>query len=147
MPTLSQKVLGAAQFTGLAGAGEFDFAFLDLIPRTTRVVISAVSYFEPAGPPFPPMTNVDVWADLIAVDVLQHMPFGRGLAAENLLSPITGNAELRLCGLLLPRVPGDGGAHYQVRVVTENKTHDAVVLLDYYLCPFNETTLRDSHEV
>lgn len=146
MPTLSQKVLGAAQFTGVAGAGEFDFAFLDLIPRTTRVVISAVSYFEAtAGPVL--TTDVDVWADLIAVDVLNHMPFGRGLAAENLLSPLTGNAELRLCGLLLPRVPGDGGAHYQVRVVTTNKTQDAVVLVDYYLCPFNETTLRDSHEV
>lgn len=147
MASETQSLVGAVQYTGLAAAGLFVFSTrFSNLPRSTRIVINGVSYTElQAGP----VLTTDVWARFVRPPgniPTAYAAIGRGLAAENLLSPIDGAAELFLCGRPLPRNPGVGGAFWDLLVFTQNKSQTATVMVDYLICPFNETDPRDSQQ-
>lgn len=146
MPTEILTLAGVTQFTGLAGAGLFDFStrFSDL-PRSTRIVINAVTYTEvQSGPALTTTFRAQLTRPLGATT--EYAIIGNGLASDGLLSPINANAELRLCGLLLFRDPDDAGPFWDLQVFTVDKSEDATVAVDYVICPFPETDPRDSQQ-
>lgn len=139
-----QTLAGVAQFTGLAAAGLFTFSEYNRIPRTSRVVLTILSYTEiPAGPAL--TTNVQFWAFRPGGTPTEKVALGDATAAGDLLDA-NGEARLRLCGIPLPREPGDAGAFWEVRAFTQNKSDDATVCVDFVLSPFPDTSERDSNE-
>lgn len=146
MPTEILTLAGATQFAGTAGFGFFQFSTrFSRLPRTTRVVINSVSYSE-VFDGVALTTNVQVRLVRPGSVPSAYAIVGRGLAGESLISPITQNAELRLCGLALFRDAGDVGPFWDLEVLTVNKTEDATVAVDYVVCPFPETNPRDSQQ-
>lgn len=138
MPVECETITGSDQFTGVAGAGLFDFDQYTRIPRTTRVVLTSIAYTElRQGDDL--TTNVTVHAVRPGGLPTERMILGRGLASETLLDPITGNAELRLCGIVLPREPGDNGQFWQIEVVTVDKTETGSACVDHILSPYPDT--------
>lgn len=145
MSGVSRQTLAAAvQFDGVGvGTGLFTFANLGLIARTTRVVLTSLSYVEIEGPPFPVATNVQFWAVRPGGIPTERMPLGDGESAVALLN-VLGDARMRLCGIILPREPGDDGLHWNVEAITQNKTQTATVCVDFVLCPYPESHERGS---
>jgi hypothetical protein len=147
--TLVQNVSGALQFSGLTGAGLFLFSGFDALPRTAGVLIHTISYQEHTiGPAL--TTNVQFWAFKPGGTPTERVTLGDATAAGALID-VNGNARLKLCGHVLERNPGKRdasdptkGQFWQVRVFTQNKTHDASVTLTYTICDFNESDLRGS---
>lgn len=138
-----QTLADATQFDGLTvTTGLFRFTRWQEIPRTTRVVLTALSYVE-LDDGVPLTTNVQFWAVKPGGLATEKMPLGDGTAAGGLLD-INGDARLRLCGIVLPREPGDGGIIWDVQVLTQNKTETATACLDFVLCPYPDTNERDS---
>lgn len=152
--TLTQIVVGAAQFTGNTDAdGLFSFAQFNALPRTTGIIIHSLSYVEiDSGPAL--TTNVQFWSrkNPGGAPVLK-VPLGDGTAAGGLLD-INGVARLKLCGHVLERNPGQhqsiallNGGFWQIQVITQNKQDTAAATLTYDLCDFPESDLRGSTEV
>lgn len=146
MPTEILTLAGATQFTGLAAAGLFVFSSrFSALARSTRIVINSVAYTEvQAGPAL--TTTVRAQITKPGGPASAYAIVGNGLASETLLSPINGNAELRLCGLALFRDPGDRGLFWDLQVFTVGKSQPATVSVDYVICPFPETDPRDSQK-
>lgn len=139
MPTVIQTVAGAGQFTGLAGAGLFTFATLDRIPRTTRVVLSEVAIHAAIGAP--PLTRVDFYLVRPAGPATARILLGRGLAPA-IVGP-DGDADYRVCGVPLPRDPGNNGPHWELVVTTVGKTVTATVSVDWVLVPYVDSNQAD----
>lgn len=144
MPVIRARVLGATQFNP-STSGLFEFAPFSGLYRSTGIVIGLVGYFEgTTGPPL--TTDVEVWAQLAGGDPEDRVPIGSALSSVGLLNLITGNADMRLCGIELPREPGDDGQFWDVLVATKNKTQNAVVTVQYRITPGPETSTHDSTE-
>ena len=146
MPTETQTVNGASVFDGTTLGGFFSFAArFSHLSRSTRIVINSVSYTEiNAGPAL--TTTVRAQITRSGGDPTEYAILGNGLASQTLISPINGNAELRLCGIVLFRDPGDNGLFWDLQVFTENKSQTASVAVDYMISPFAETDPRDSQK-
>lgn len=144
MPTETQTLAGASQYDGTPVGGFFGFGTrFSGLPRSTRIVINSVTYTEvQAGPALTTTVRVQITRSFGGPTA--YAIVGNGLASDGLLSPINGNAELKLCGLALFRDPGDRGLFWDLQVFTVNKTETATVAVDYVICPFPETDPRDS---
>ena len=146
MPTETQTVAGASVFDGTTLGGFFSFAGrFSHLPRTARIVINSVTYTEiNVGPAL--TTTVRAQITRSGGAATEYAILGNGLASETLISPINQNAELRLCGIVLFRDPGDNGLFWDLQVFTQNKTQTASVSVDYLISPFAETDPRDSQK-
>lgn len=146
MATEFLTLAGATQFTGLAGAGLVDFSTrYSALPRSTRIVINSVTYTEvESGQAL--TTTVRAQLTRPGGGPTEYAILGNGLASAALLSPINGNAEMRLCGIALFRQPDRLGLFWNLQVFTVDKTEDATVAVDYVVCPFPETNARDSQQ-
>ena len=140
-----QTLAGAAQFDGLTNAtGLFTFARYQRIPRTSRVVLTVLSYVEDTpGPAL--TTDVQFWAVRPVGAPTERISLGDGVSASGLLNSL-GNARMKTCGIVLPRDPGDDGTHWIVQAITQNKTQDASVCVDFVVRPYSDTSDRDSPE-
>lgn len=141
-----QTIAGVTQFEGNAGGGFWGFGDWNLLPRTTRVVLLSISYFEPDA-------NVDltveIWTARPGGLPTERMPIARGIAdGGDLINPITGAGELRACGITVPRDlapnPQDPGQHWDVFLRTTGKLVTATACCDWMLCPYPDTTPQDS---
>lgn len=143
MPVIRQIRAGAAEFQGTAGLGGFwSFQSFNALPRSTGIIIGLVGYFEEAlGGVL--ATDVNCWTQLPGIDQTARVPIGLGQASDALLNPITSNADLRLCGIELPREPGDGGPFWNVHLTTKNKTKNGTATLQYRIVPGPESSARD----
>jgi hypothetical protein len=148
--TLHQTLPGAVQFDGLAGTGQFRFFDYSAIPRTTGIIIHAISYCElqAGGPPL--TTRVSIWSLLTFGGVpTTKVTLGGGDAASNLLDA-DGDARLKVCGHVLERIPGDynpsnnNGRFWEIRCYTVGKTQPGSFVITYDLCDFQESQLRGS---
>ncbi len=137
MPTITQTVAGAAQFTGLAGAGLFSFAQFDLLPSTSRVQLDRCAYHGATG------GNAGSRVDFkfvrpggLPTDVIL---LGRGVAPS-----ITGpdsDADFSACGGLVPR--DRNGVHWDLVVTSSGKTVAATVTIDYLPLPYPSSSAED----
>lgn len=144
MPVILQKLAGAEaadQFDGLTSStGLFSFAFLNRIPRTSRVRLLTLWYHAEAG------ANV---ADYIEFRFVQpgQTDLERGMIGtsepENNKNP-DDTADVRHCGIDVPRNPGDNGEHWDIVVKTTGKDADALVGLDWVIVEYPDTDARDS---
>lgn len=134
MPTLFQTVAGVGQFTGLAGAGLFEFSFLDNIPRTSRVVLHIVAYHAEAGGN--PGTLFEALYVRPAGAPTQQILLGRTLAAQ-ILGP-AGDGDVRYCGTVVPR--DRSGQNWELVCRSTGKTVDATVSVDYTIESYLEET-------
>lgn len=141
MPVECQTVAGAAQFTGAAAAGLWVFTRFNSVPRSTRIVVTSASYTCDAGAGNPG-TEIAFYVVRPGGVATERMLLGRGTTAT-FLSP-AGNAEVRLCGIVLPREPGESGQHWEIQAVGEGKDQDGTCCVDYLICPYPETDLRDA---
>jgi hypothetical protein len=142
VPASCQQRDGADQFNGTAAAGLFLFSSFDVIPRTTRVVLTALSYHTGSNGGAP--GDITFFAVRPAV-TFQRILLGRALSAE-IIGPST-EGNVTFCGKVLPRDPpggGSNGAHWEVQAFTQGKNVTAVVCVDFVLEPFPDTDERDS---
>jgi hypothetical protein len=135
-------IAGAGQFTGLAGAGLFTFTRYNKIPRTTRVGPITLGYTEIVDDPI--TTNIRVFAVRPGGVPTAKVLLGSGLFANGLLDLVDGNAYLKLCGLILPREPGNNGQHWSIQVVSDGKANTGSFTLDHVMCPGPDTDPSDS---
>lgn len=146
MPTRCDTVAGAGQFLGTAGSGRFDFAFLDGIPRTSRVVLSLLSYSSEDGGD---SGSVTFFAVRPAGLLTERVLLGQGNEAE-IIGPVGTQGNVKFCGVVLPRDPpsasgaGNNGDQWRVVATTEGKTATGTVCVDYVIQPFPDTNPRDS---
>lgn len=154
MPVIRQTVAGANQFDGTPIGGFWGFVQFSKLPRTTGISIGLIAYTELMDA-VALTTDVEVWAQLAGGAPTDRILLGTAQAGNALLNPITGNAEMRLCGLELPREPGEftvgdpslRGQFWDIKLATTNKTETATAVLQYRICPGPETSERDSAEV
>ncbi len=145
MPVERHTVDGAAQFDPALPSGVWAFNRFSNLPRSHGIVIGLVAYFEPEDGVVPTV-DVEVWARLAGGAPEDRIPIGLGQASVAMINPVTGNAELRLCGIELPREPGDGGQFWDVIVETTGKLETAVATVQYRITPGPETATHDSTE-
>lgn len=146
-----QTIQDAGQFQGDALGGLWGFSDWNNIPRTSRLVILSISYYEPAAPVG---LTVNIWASRPGGLPTERMPIAYGLAdpaqGGKLINPITNAGELRACGITLPRdLPsglGDGGQHWQIHLQTTGKAQTATACCDWAICPYPDTTPEDSRD-
>lgn len=134
---------GATQFDGTVDKGlwNFDADFRDL-PRTTRVVLTALSYHtDTGGNP----GDISFFAVRPGGSSLERILLGRATQAQ-----ITGPGDegnVTFCGKVLPREPVVGSLANQfwnVVAISEGKDVDASACVDYVLEPFPDTSPQDS---
>lgn len=148
--TLHQTLPGAVQFDGLVGTGQFDFLKYAALPRTTGIIIHAISYCELQAGGGPLTTRVAFWSILNVGGVpTTKVTLGDADAADTLIDA-DGTARMKVCGHVLERNPGDhkpggiNGRFWQIRCYTVGKTQPGSIVLTYDLCDFEESTLRGS---
>jgi hypothetical protein len=133
-----QSVAGAAQFTGLAGAGLFTWSSVELIPRTTRVFVHTVGiHINGAAAPVTELVvrlRNPASGDLILL--------GRGLAADIVgPAPLVDGADFTLTCWTLPRLTT--GEHFELQVFSLGKTATGTIQVDWSLQPWPDTSERD----
>lgn len=138
MPINCQTRAGGDQFTGAAGQGLWDFSTQNFLPRTTRVVLSVLSYHAAAGGA---VGQIAFYAVRPGGAPTERMLLGRATAAQ-MTGPST-EGNLTLCGKVLPREPGDGGAFWFVQAIGSGKDVDATACVDWVLSPFPDTSRED----
>lgn len=133
-----QTVLGAAQFTAMPGSGFWSFQQYNNLPRTTLIVIDAMSYVEDlAGGPGPVRTAVVFLPFLIGTPDTARMIWARDNSANggDLVNPVSGNAAKTFRGYHLPREPGDGGKWWDMFFATQDKDTTGTASISWYLLP------------
>ncbi len=125
---ICQTVAGAAEFTGLAGAGLFSFASLDNLPDATRVVLTAVAYATAVGD----AGDVSIIVRRVGGTATERMLLGRGLEAD--ITGPAGDADFKIDGQVIPREAD--GAHWELVVTTDGKQITGSVCIDYVLAPY-----------
>lgn len=135
---------GATQFTGAAGSGLFTFTRFNNIARTTRVSIIALGYTELVDEAI--TTNLRVFMRRPGGVPTAKVLLGQGLFEFGLLDPVDGNAYAKFCGVMLPREPGNGGAHWEIAVVSDGKVNTGSFIIDFVLCPAPDTDPSDSSQ-
>jgi hypothetical protein len=138
-----QTLAGAAQFTGLPGAGLFDFSRYDNIPRTTRVVLTTLGYSE-LFVAAPLTTTLEFRAVRPGGTPTEFIILA--IATPATMVTVDGNLLMRGCGIVVPREAGNGGAHWQVTIATTLKLETASATVDHVLCPYTDTDVRDSQQ-
>jgi hypothetical protein len=106
-------------------------------------VIGLIGYHEPAGG-ISPTVKVLVYAVLTGGNPEDRVLIGTAEASETLLNPITGDADMRLCGIELPRERGDGGQFWDITLETTSKSQTATATVQYRITPGPETSTHDS---
>lgn len=119
---LSQTVAGAAQFTGLPGAGLFIFTEFDNLPDSARIV-ATVSYATDVGA----SGDITLMFVPIAGNASNRFLVGRGLQA-NITGP-AGDADFVVRKCVVPRDAGQ--RHYQLLATTINKAITGSVNVDF----------------
>lgn len=141
MPIDCQLADAATQFDGTAGKGLWVFTSFRNLPRTTRIVLTALSYHTAAaGTP----GNITFFAVRAGGDPLERLILGRALSAD-IVGPGT-EGNVTFCGRVLPRQPPsaiDGNEFWQVIAISENRDVAASVCLDFVLEPFPDTSPSD----
>lgn len=146
MPVESHRVLDAVQFDpALSTSGLWDFAKYSNIPRSTGISIGIIGYHEPKGG-VAPTVDINVFVRLTGGSAEHIVLIGTAQSSENLINPITGDADMRLCGFELPREKGLGGQFWDVFLVTTDKLETAVATVQYRFTPGPETSTHDSTE-
>lgn len=130
--TTTQTVAGAAEFTGLAGAGLFQWDQLNSVDMEHRVCVTRVSY----------ATAVGNAGDVLAVFVRPGgLPTERSLVGSATQAQITtpgGTGDVTFSPGILPR---DGsGAHWQLVVTTDGKAVDGTVTVDWTMARVPDDT-------
>lgn len=120
---VTQTVAGAGQFTGLAGAGLFDFNLtVGNIPANSRVVILSAAYHANASPGtqatwlFVPPSGLPATAQILL-----------GRATAGLVGP-SGDGDLVVCPGKIPRT---GVIFWNLKLVTVGKTGDGTATVSY----------------
>jgi hypothetical protein len=132
MPTITQTIAGAAQFTGLSGAGLFSFAGFNGLPATSRVILHTAAYHAAAGGN--PGTEVAFYFVSPGGLTTERILLGRALAAS-ILGP-AGDGDVRFCGIPVPR--SRAGTNWHLVATSAGKTVDATVSVDYTVQHFTE---------
>ncbi len=133
-----QTLAGGAQFDGLTNStGLFSFTNFSMQPKTTRIVLTSISYATAAV-----IVPGDIAFFLRKPGGLatERVLLGRGLQA-NILGP-AGDGDFSVCGKVVPR--DVNGTNWTLHAVTTNKNADASVVVDFILQPFPDTSARDS---
>ena len=135
--------VAADQFTGLAGAGLFEFSEWDAAPLSTRIVLSAVAYASDDGGGAV-SGNVEFYLRPPAGGGggSERILLGRGLQAD--ITGPDGRGDFSVCGKAVPRLAD--GRHWQLHAVTVGKDAVASVIVDWVLMPFPDTSDRDSSQ-
>ena len=121
--TTTQTVAGAGQFTGLVGAGLFQWSQLDAVDMQRRVCVTRVSY----------ATAVGDAGDVLAVFRRPGgLPTERSLVGSATQAQITtpgGTGDVTFSPGILPR-DGDG-TNWELVVTTSDKDVDGTVVVDW----------------
>ena len=120
MPTIVQTVAGAAEFTGLAGAGFENFDPASAYPETYRAVIKSISFF----------TTVAVTTLVIRLEISGGAP---ATAVQQFVSESSVTDKLFSCGqdgIVVPRNAGTGPS-WEITCVTTGKTVDGTFVVDF----------------
>lgn len=134
-----QTVLGAAQFTGLVGAGLFVWPVRRLA-LSSRVVIRSVGLHIDAG-----ASPLVTFATFRLVDPVTGASLLLASAAGTTMegpAPLVDGADLASCGRSVPR--NADGEHWELHIVTTGKTQNGTAVVDFSILPFPETDARDS---
>lgn len=146
MPVESHRVDGNTQFDPSdAASGLWDFARLSKLPRSTGIAIGIIGYHEPDNG-VAPTVKIQVFAVLSGGTPEDRVLIGTAQASETLLNPVSGDADMRLCGIELPREKGDNGQFWDITLVTSGKLETAVATVQYRITPGPETSTHDSTE-
>jgi len=137
MPAVTQTVAGAAQFTGLVGAGLFSFAKFDLLPITSRVSLLRCAYHSATGGNGG--TRIDFYFKDPTGVATAIVLLGRGLAPT--IPGPSGDADFTICGGAVPR--NKDGTHWDLFCISAGKTVDATWTVDYEPGPHPHTSERD----
>lgn len=131
-----QTVLDDAQFTALPGAGFWSFQHYNRLPRTTDIMIDAMSYNEDLNGMGPLQTAIAFLAFRLGTPDTARMIVARDDAQfGDLVNPISGNAAKTFRGYRLPRDPGDNGAWWDMYFATQDKEQTASAVISWYLIP------------
>lgn len=135
----TQTIAAAAtQFDGLTAAtGLFNFSKWDNQPKSTRVVLSAVSYGSDAGGA---SGIIEFYLRPVGGGTSVRILLGRGLVAD--ITGPDGRGDFSVCGKVLPR--NADGTNWQLHAVTTGKATSASVVVDWVISPFPDTSGRDS---
>lgn len=140
MPVTCQLTDAATQFDGTAGQGLYLFSNLRNVPRTTRIVLTALSYHTATGGN---PGDITFFAVRTGGDPLERMLLGRATAAQMTGPGDEGNVTF--CGKVLPRDPPQrNDTFWDVIAISEGKDVAASVCLDFVLEPFPDTSPEDS---
>lgn len=144
VPATCQLTDAGTQFDGTAGQGLYTFGDYRRLPRTTRIVLTLVSYHTADGG-----TPGDITFFVVRPggNVLHRALLGRATAAQMTGPGTAGNVTF--CGKVLPRDPegpdpGNSGDFWDVIAISEGKDVAASVCLDFVLEPFPDTSPEDS---
>ena len=133
-----ETVAGAAEFTGLAGAGQFRWDMVHM-PRTTRVLVQTVAMHIDGGAD--PVQRIDIF--FVDPDTGTRILLARGLAAQVVgPDPTTDGADLTICGRVVPR--NADGTCWRLEVITQGKTETGTAVVDFTIQPWPDTTDRDA---
>lgn len=132
-----QTVLGAVEFTAMPGAGFWSFRKYNKLPRTTDIVIDAMSYNEDLAAMGPVTVAVVFLAYHFPDPDTSRMVVARddSSATGDLINPISGNAAKTFRGYRLPREPGDNGEWWDMYFATLDKKNDGSAAISWYLLP------------
>ena len=133
-----QTLAGAAQFDGLTNStGLFVFSNFDNQPKSTRVVLTAISY---ATATVIAPGDIAFFLQLPGGAATERILLGRGLQAD--ITGPAGDGDFSVCGKVVPR--NNDGTNWTLHAVTTNKNANASVVVDFILQPFPDTSDRDS---
>lgn len=121
---LLQTVAGAAQFTGLAGAGLFSFAALANLPTSSRIVISRAAYHASANPGTQAQWR---FVEPTGTPATAIILLGRAVTLT-LVGP-DGDGDLVVCPGEVPRLAN--GRPWDLVLTTSGKTGDGSAIVTY----------------
>lgn len=133
-----QSVAGAEQFDGTEGKGLWNFhERYGHLPRTTDIMIDAMSYNEDLAGMGPVTTAIGFVAFRVGQPLVERFVWARdnSTMGGGLINPVTGNAGRTYPGFRLPREAGDDGEWWNLFLLTEDKKEVAAASITYYLIP------------
>ena len=144
MPTETQTVAAGENFDGTAGKGLWQWADLDSIPRTTRVVLTCESLAtgSPAGEDPPPPLSQASWffRRRVLIDPQNRIILDRADASA-MVDPESNLADRTICGRVVPR--DLNGEHWELVLFTKDGEAAMSAHVDYVVQPFPDTSDRD----
>lgn len=136
MPTLTQTVAGAGQFTGVAGAGLFSFSFISQIPLTSQIAVSRIGYHAVAG------GNVGTEVSFFWENPQDGTLMLAGRALNSVIVAPDTSGDYVVCGGLVPRT--FSGTLWQLKCYSSGKTVNATITVDFRVVPMPNSNATDS---